>query len=61
MKEGFSSSAVEVYYPFEQMLVLEGRDLPPIDGSKIGMEPHRLVQKASKSFRDLALAGLQCF
>jgi len=24
-------------------------------------EPHRLVQKASKSFRDLALAGLQCF
>ena len=40
---------------------LEGGNLALIQGSQVGMEPHRFVQKAGKLFRDLALARLECF
>jgi hypothetical protein len=44
---------------FEQ--VMEGRDLSPVQGSKVGVEPHRLVFQAGEFPCQSSLACLQFF
>ena len=46
------------YFIAEQ--VLEVRDLPPVNLSKVGMQPHWLVLKTRNFRRDLGLSQFQC-